>query len=185
MKTSYVFLADGFEEIEALTSVDIMRRAGMDVVTVSINDTVAVTGAHGIKVEADEVFADEKRYLGAEWLVLPGGMPGATNPASYGELTQLLCVQNENCGKIAAICASPAVVLAPLGLLNGKRGVCYPGFDDMMAGCDVQSVPVVVDGNVVTGNGPAAAGAFALQIVSISMGEDVAKGVSDGMLLTK
>lgn len=184
MNTTYVFLADGFEEVEALTCVDLLRRAQMDVKTVSIKSGLQVVGAHGIKVEADTTYAEVADFAAAEWLVLPGGMPGATNLAEHKALAELLMARNKQGGKIAAICASPAVVLAPLGVLNGKRGVCYPGFEDNMAGCDVvTSAPVVTDGNVTTGNGPAAATAFALQLVTISLGEAVAKSVADGMLL--
>ena len=113
MNTSYLLLADGFEEIEALSVVDIMRRAEMEVLTVSITDSKTVTGAHGIPVIADVTFA-EVDCSAAEWLILPGGMPGALNLAAKSELRELLKAQNIKGGKIAAICASPAVVLAPL-----------------------------------------------------------------------
>lgn len=186
MNTTYVFLADGFEEVEALTCVDLLRRAQMDVKMVSIKSGLQVVGAHGIKVDADVAFGEVSDYADAEWLVLPGGMPGATNLAAHAALAEVLKARNAQGGKIAAICASPAVVLAPLGILNGKRGVCYPGFEGNMAGCDVDaSASVVVDGNVTTGNGPAAATAFALQLVAISLGDAAAKSVAEGMLLSR
>ena len=109
MKKSFIFLADGFEEVEALTSVDVMRRAGMPVVTVSINPGREVVGAHGVTVVADSVFEDND-YSEAEWLVLPGGIPGAPNLADHEALCDLLMAHEENGGKVAAICASPAVV---------------------------------------------------------------------------
>lgn len=181
MKTTYVFLADGFEEVEALTSIDVMRRAGMPVVTVSINEDLMVTGAHGVMVVADSLYSDND-YSDAEWLVLPGGMPGATNLASHESLCRELVARVERDGKVAAICASPSVVLAPLGILDGRDAVCYPGMEADIEGIRWGAGPVAVDGPVVTGNGPAAAAPFALQLVAISMGKDVARQVAAGML---
>ncbi|MBQ3732066.1 MAG: DJ-1/PfpI family protein [Muribaculaceae bacterium] len=182
MKTSYVFLADGFEEVEAMTSIDVMRRAGMPVVTVSINPGLEVTGAHGVTVAADSLF-DDNDYSGAEWLVLPGGMPGATNLAAHEALCDALLAQDEAGGKVSAICASPAIVLAPLGLLGGRQAVCYPGMEAPVPDVTWGDAPVAVDGNITTGNGPAAAAPFALAMVAQSMGQDVADGVARGMLL--
>lgn len=182
MKTSYVFLADGFEEVEALTSVDVMRRAGMPVMTVSINPGPEVTGAHGVTVMADSLFEDND-YSDAEWLVLPGGVPGAPNLAAHEALCDALADQDERGGKIAAICASPSVVLAPLGLLQGRHAVCYPGMEVALEGVTWDKAPVAVDGHVVTGNGPAAAAPFALTLVAQSLGRDKAVEVANGMLL--
>lgn len=182
MKTSYIFLADGFEEVEALTSIDVMRRAGMPVTTVSINDDVVVTGAHGVTVIADSIYADND-YSDAEWLVLPGGVPGAPNLAAHEALCDELVAQVERGGKVAAICASPAVVLAPLGLLKGRHAVCYPGMEVPVDDVMWEHAPVAVDGNVVTGNGPAAAAPFALTMVALSMGDAKAREVAAGMLL--
>ncbi len=125
MNTSFVFLANGFEEVEALTTIDIMRRAGMEVVTVSINDTLEAEGAHGVTVKADALIS-EVNLNNAEWLICPGGMPGASNLAACKPLTNALIAQNSKGGKIAAICASPSVIFGPLGLLEGKHAVCYP-----------------------------------------------------------
>ena len=182
MKTTFIFLADGFEEVEAMTSIDVMRRAGMPVVTVSINDGLEVTGAHGVTVMADTVF-DMEDFSDAEWLVLPGGMPGATNLASHEELCELLNARNDEGGRIGAICASPSVVLAPLGILNGRQAVCYPGMEAPVPDVQWGDQPVAVSGNVVTGNGPAAAAAFALAMVRESLGNDAAAQVAAGMLL--
>lgn len=180
MNRSYLFLAQGFEEIEALTVVDVMRRAGMDVKTVSITDDHKVTGAHGVTVVADLLFKGTD-FDGAEWLIAPGGMPGASNLAAFTPLNDLLQRQAVK-GKIAAICAAPAVVLAPLGLLVDKPATCYPGFEGQMSGAEVQSEPVVALDRVITANGPAAATRFALAIVANSMGEGVAQEVGSGML---
>lgn len=182
MKTSFVFLADGFEEVEAMTSIDVMRRAGMPVTTVSINPGLAVTGAHGVTVMADTLYSDND-YSDAEWLVLPGGMPGASNLAAHEELCRELVAQDERGGKVAAICASPSVVLAPLGLLNDRDAVCYPGMEATDFGVRWGDAFVASDGNVVTGKGPAAAAPFALALVALSMGAEVADNVANGMLL--
>ena len=182
MKTSYIFLADGFEEVEALTCVDVLRRAGMPVITVSINEGPAATGAHGVTVMADSLFGDND-YSDAEWLVLPGGVPGAPNLAAHEALCEALRAHNSRGGKVAAICASPAVVLEPLGIIDDRDAVCYPGME-VLTGCvKWGEAPVAVDGNVVTGNGPAAASLFALTLVEQSMGRDCAVQVAGGMLL--
>lgn len=182
MRPSYVFFADGFEEIEALTVVDVLRRAGMPVVTMSIYDAPEAIGAHGVTVVADEAFNPDL-LEDAEWLICPGGMPGASNLAECETLCEILQEHNEKGEKIAAICASPSVILGPLGLLDGRDAVCYPGMEDGMIGANVLDQRVAVDRNIVTGNGPASAAKFALTIASISMGEDVAADVAAGMLM--
>lgn len=182
MRPSYVMFADGFEEIEALTVVDVLRRAGMQVITMSIYETPEAIGAHGVTVVADEAFNPEL-LEDAEWLICPGGMPGASNLAANETLCELLQEQDAKGEKIAAICASPSVILGPLGLLEDREAVCYPGMEDGMTGAIVLDQPVAVDGNIVTGNGPAAAAKFALTIAGISMGNDIAHDVAAGMLL--
>lgn len=185
MNNSYLFLADGFEEIEALATVDILRRAGMPVFTVSINDTPTVTGAHDIGVLADRLYTDVRDFNDAAWLIVPGGLPGSTNLAAYSPLCNLLKAHAADGGNVAAICAAPAVVLAPLGLLRGKKATGYPGTEEAARkeGAKMQAERVVVDGNIVTGNGPSSALLFALAIVKEALGEDAAKAVADGMLL--
>lgn len=181
MNSSYVFLAAGFEEIEAITAVDVMRRAGMDVKTVSITDSHVVIGAHGIPVTADLLY-DKTDFITPEWLVIPGGMPGAENLSKFAPLNTLLINQSVN-GKIAAICAAPAVVLAPLGILDGKDATCYPGFEKKLsATTNYQDSPVVALDRIITANGPSAAMRFALAIVANSMGEAIAQEVGGGML---
>lgn len=180
MKTSYLFLAQGFEEIEALTVVDVMRRAGMPLKTVSITNEHTVAGAHGIPVVADMVINDAD-LSDAEWLIAPGGMPGSTNLAECKTLTDALQQHNARNGKIAAICAAPAVVLSPLGILNGKEATCYPGFE--CKGAIMCDSPVVALENIITANGPATALMFAIAIVANSMGEAIAKEIGNGMLL--
>lgn len=180
---NFLFLADGFEEIEALATVDILRRAGMDVTTVSIKHEAVVTGAHGVSVVADVTFK-EADFSGSDWLILPGGMPGASNLHAFGALNDLLRVHAGK-GRIAAICAAPAVVLAQAGLLEGRRATCYPGFETALVAAGAIHVAdqrVVVDGNIVTSNGPSSAPAFALEIVRLTKGEQAAAEVASGML---
>lgn len=182
MKTSFVFLAAGFEEIEALTVVDVMRRAGMQVYTVSITSALQVKGAHGITVNADLLF-DNTLFDDPEWLICPGGMPGATNLFEYGPLQGLLRNQAESKdGRIAAICAAPAVVLGQLGLLKGQKATCYPGFEHLMEGAEMVAEPVVVSNKFVLGNGPAYALPWALTLVKEARGQEEAAKVASGML---
>lgn len=183
MKESYLFLADGFEEIEALATVDVLRRANVNVTVVSIYEHDTVNGAHGIGVVADEVFS-ECEFDNADWLILPGGLPGADNLVAYKPLAELLKKHYKAGGRIAAICASPGVVLAPLGIVNGKNATVYPGFESKLeaGGAHPTGERVTVDGNVTTGNGPASAVPFALKIVEQTVGKEVADQVASGML---
>ncbi len=183
MKTAFVFLADGFEEIEALTAVDVLRRAGMSVKTVSITSSLCVTGAHGVTVGADVLF-DPALFTHPDWLILPGGMPGAKNLYEFAPLHGLLRRQAESkSGRIAAICAAPAVVLGQLGLLKNSRATCYPGFEDMLHCAKVESKPVVVDGKFVLGNGPANALVWALRIVRETFENKFSDKIANDMLL--
>lgn len=180
---NFLFLADGFEEIEALATVDVLRRAGMELYTVSIKHEPFVTGAHGLTVAADLTFK-EADFSGSEWLILPGGMPGASNLHEFGALNDLLKVHASK-GRIAAICASPAVVLAATGLLEGRRATCYPGFETALIAAGAEYVSdqrVVTDGNIVTANGPSSAIPFALRIAELTQGEATVREVAAGML---
>ena len=182
MQKSYLFLADGFEEIEALTPVDVLRRAGMPVATVSIMPgRKSVVGAHGVTVEADLQLGDED-FSAAEWLILPGGIPGATNLAACTELTDALKAQHQRGGKIAAICASPGVVLGPLGIADGAEITGYPGFEASAPEAKWQDVAVCTSGSLVTGNGPAAALPFALAIVSATLGPQFSQEIGTAMM---
>ncbi|MCC8118674.1 MAG: DJ-1/PfpI family protein [Bacteroidales bacterium] len=184
MNYSYLFLADGFEEIEALSVIDIMRRAGLQVSTVSINDTPVVTGAHGIPVAADCIWTEVLNFNNADWLICPGGMPGSTNLAQFAPLCELLKAHAADGGNIAAICAAPAVVLAPLGILQGKEATRYPGFEAQARqhGAKMHDAPVIVDGNIVTANGPASAMRFALTIVQQACGTEKSQEIGSGLL---
>lgn len=182
MHRSFIFLAEGFEEIEALMTVDVMRRAGMDVKTVSIDDNRTVAGAHGIEVTADLTF-NQADFDGAEWLIFPGGLPGAENLHASDALNKLIKAHAKK-GKLAAICASPAMVLAPTGVLNGKQACGYPGTEAGLTegGAEVCDKSVVALDNIITANGPASSMKFALAIVANSLGEHVAEEIGSAML---
>lgn len=181
MKKSYLLLADGFEEIEALGTLDIMRRAGMDVLTVSINPSYQVTGAHGVTVQADILMENEMGE--PDWVVVPGGMPGASNLASDQRVRRLLTRQNDREGNIAAICAAPAVVLAPLGIIDGLEATCYPGFEAECSQASVKGERIVVLDRIITAAGPGVMYDFGLAIVRKACGEAKAEEVAKGMLL--
>ena len=172
MKTVYLFLATGFEEIEALTIVDMLRRAEIDITTVSISRNLQVEGAHGITVTADCTWV-ELSTEDADWLILPGGMPGTKH------LGERQAAANKN---IAAICAAPSV-LGQAGLLNGYKATCYPGFEQFLTGATVTGDNVTVDRNITTGKGPGAAISFATAIITQIAGEEKAREVTSGMLL--
>ena len=180
MKTMYVFLADGFEEIEALAPIDVMRRAGLSVTTVSVTDNRVVNGAHGIPVVADASF-DELDYADAALLFLPGGLPGATNLEAHAGLGELLQAKAKAEGVIlSAICAAP-LVLGGLGLLQGKQATCYPGFEDTMTGATYTAAKVTTDGNTFTGCGPGAAWELGFTFVGHFCGAAKADELRKGM----
>ena len=151
MKKVYVFLADGFEDVEALIPVDVLRRGGVDVTTVSISDFPLVTSAHGVNIEADIMFEQ-----------------GDFSDAAAGR-------------KVAAICAAPGVVLGQLGLLEGKKATCYPGFEQMLDGATYTADLVTVDGNVTTAEGPAAAFPFAYELLAQLVDKKTSDQIAEGM----
>jgi 4-methyl-5(b-hydroxyethyl)-thiazole monophosphate biosynthesis len=176
----YVFLADGFEEIEALAPIDVMRRAGLSVTTVSVTDSLTVTGAHGIPVVADTLFS-QCDYADAALLFLPGGLPGATNLQAHTGLCQLLTAKASQPDVIiSAICAAP-LVLGGLGLLQGKQATCYPGFEDTMQGAHYTAAKVTVDGHIFTACGPGAAWELGFTFVEHFCGADKADALRSGM----
>ena len=176
----YVFLADGFEEIEALAPVDVMRRAGLSVTMVSVTDNRVVNGAHGIPVVADASF-DALDYADAALLFLPGGLPGATNLEAHEGLGELLKAKaKEEDVILSAICAAP-LVLGGLGLLQGKQATCYPGFEDTMAGATYTAAKVTVDGNIFTACGPGAAWELGFTFVEHFCGATKADDLRKGM----
>ena len=179
METVYVFFANGFEEIEALTPVDVLRRAGLKVEMVSITSEDVVIGAHGVSLTCDSLFEDCD-FSDALLLLLPGGMPGADNLSKHEGLNELLLKQDANKKKIAAICAAP-MALGKLGLLKGRKATCYPGFESFLAGAQLVNAPVVEDAHITTGNGPGAAMTFSLALVHELVGEAKMQELIKGM----
>ena len=180
MKKVYVFLADGFEDVEALIPVDVFRRGGLDVTTVSISDFPLVRSAHGVNIETDIMF-EQGDFSDADLVFLPGGMPGATNLFEHKGVCKAVVDQFAAGKKIAAICAAPAVILGQLGLLEGKKATCYPGFEDMLDGAQYTADLVTVDGNVTTGEGPAAAFPFAYELLAQLAGKQTSDQIAEGM----
>lgn len=179
----YCFLADGFEEIEALATVDILRRADIDVCTVSVTDSIVVNGSHNIKVTADMMCSNlddiKNDITGA---IYPGGMPGSETLSS-GKNTlpnnvAKYCAENNII--VGAICAAP-IVLGRIDLLNGKCVTCYPGFESQLNGANYTGKRVEKDGNIITGRGPGCSVDFALAIVSEIKGDSLAQKIRKSM----
>ena len=181
MKKVFLFLAEGFEETEAVATLDILLRGGLDVTSVSITGNLLVAGAHGIAVNADTLFENADISSG-DMLVLPGGMPGASNLKAYTGLKKALEQYAVNGKKIAAICAAP-LVLGGLGLLQGKKATAYPGYESTLKGATYVKSPVVKDGNIITGRGPGLVFDFGLAIVEELQGKAKAEEVAAGLLL--
>jgi 4-methyl-5(b-hydroxyethyl)-thiazole monophosphate biosynthesis len=180
-KRALVLWADGFEEIEAVAPVDVLRRAGVTVTTAGLNGG-AVTGAHGIAMVPDVALA-EVATEAFDAVVLPGGLPGAENLAASEEVTALLYRAVDKGWWIGAICASPALVLSPLGLLHGRRATCYPGFESRLDAIHDASAKVVRDGKFITATGPGTAIAFGLALAEALVGEAKAGQVAGGLLV--
>lgn len=178
MKEIYVFLVSGFEEIEALSPVDILRRAGMAVKTVSLEESRTVEGSHGIGVRADMMFSAFD-LANARMLVLPGG---TVRIAAHEGLRAAVAKMAGGGGWIAAICAAP-MMLGQLGLLEGRRATCYPGFEQYLTGATVTKDPVVTDRKIITGRGPGMAAAFSLEIVEQLEGRAARDKVAEALLL--
>lgn len=175
----YVFLADGFEEIEALATVDILRRCELEVKTVSITDSLEVCGAHKIKVLAD-IKAVDVNESDLEAIVLPGGLPGADNLENCNFVTDLVEKSVKEGKTIAAICAAPKI-LGVLGLLDGIKATCYPGFEARLFGAKVSRKSVVCDKNFITAKGAGVTHEFALAIATALKKGVSAKRVLGGM----
>lgn len=179
-KKVLVILAEGFEEIEAVTPIDVLRRAGLDVTVAGVNGKT-VTGAHGITIAAD---IDLKDFAGIpDAVVLPGGMPGAKNLAESKKVAEILAGAQSRKNIIGAICAAPALAVAPTGILAGRKATCYPGFEGQFPS-SVQFVEdrVVIDGNIVTSRGPGSALEFALSLVERLGDAGKAADLKEGML---
>lgn len=176
----YVHLANGFEEIEALTIVDLLRRADLQVQTISITGDKKVMGTHGIPVEADILY-QEADYEQCEMIVLPGGLPGADYLGEHEGLTKHIRCFAENDKYLAAICAAP-MVFGAQGILEGKKATIYPGMEDRLIGAEPQNEKVVVDGKIITSRGPATAMPFAIKLVELLKGKAAAADLAKGLL---
>lgn len=177
MSKVYVFLADGCEEIEALTPVDLLRRAGIEVSTVSIMGRKTICSSHNIKIEADCLF--EENDLGdGDAYVLPGGMPGSEHLAACEPLIRLIDEKLKQGRQIAAICAAPALVLGEHGFLKGKKATCFPAMESRLNCGEALTDAVVTDGNITTSRGMGTAIAFGLELIRLLMDEKSAKDMA-------
>lgn len=179
-KTALVPIADGTEEIEAVTIIDTLRRAGIDVFVASVSRK-NITASRGVKLEADGLIHD---IIAREFdvIAIPGGMPGAKHLSESATLNQLIKDQHEARRLIAAICAAPVVVLKPLGILDGRKATAHPGFSDQLADSSAVDDRVVLDGHVLTSRGPGTALEFALTIIRVLVGAEAAAKVAEPML---
>lgn len=181
-KKILVPLADGFEMLEALSVVDVFRRAGVRVDMAAVGEDLQVTSSHEVRIFADKLLADctEEDY---DLIVLPGGIPGADNLKNSTLLAELLKKQNSEDRLYGAICASPAVVLEHHGLLEGKKATCHPLFVDQLRTREQAGEHVVIDQNCVTSKGAGTSIEFGLELLGILMGEEAKKEVAKGMAL--
>ena len=177
----YVFLANGFEEVEALTPVDYLRRCELPVQTVGVTGRT-VTGSHGIPVTAD-ILPEEMDLTRIDAVILPGGMPGTLNLEASEAVKDALNWSAEQQCLIAAICAAPSV-LGHMGLLIGKKATCFPGFEGELKGATISEKPVCVDGKIVTAKGMGVAVQFGLTLAGLMVGKDVEKKIHDGIQCT-
>ncbi|MBQ8005639.1 MAG: DJ-1/PfpI family protein [Clostridia bacterium] len=175
----YMFLANGFEEIEALCPLDLMRRASINVKTVSVNEDEFVTGSHGITVKAD-ITADKLCDSAPEMVILPGGLPGTTNLEASATVQKALDDALVSNAYICAICAAPSV-LGKRGILKGKEAICYPGFEQYLEGARISDKKVVTDGKIITAAGMGVSLDFGLAIVSALCGKEKAEELRKGV----
>lgn len=179
----YVFLATGFEDIEALAPVDIMRRANLPVQTVSISDEYFVCSSHGVGVQAD-LLLDEVDFEQADMLILPGGMPGSSNLDQCEPLRRAILDHYRAGKKLAAICAAP-MVYGHLGLLEGLHATCYPGIESHLKGALCTGAIVEEDGQFITAKGPGASFEFGYRIASFFLGDEAIEPLRQGMIYSE
>ena len=177
----YEFLATGFEDIEALAPLDIIRRAGLEIKTVSITGEKIVYSAHGVGIEADALM-EEVDLGAADMLLLPGGLPGSTNLDACAPLRQAILAHHVQGKPLAAICAAP-MVYGHLGILQGVKATCYPGFETYLQGAEYTAALVEKDGNFITAKGPGAALEFAFAIVEKYCGAQMVHELKHGMMI--
>ncbi len=178
-----IFFATGFEEIEALTVVDILRRAEESVEMVSITGERRVTSSHGVEVTADKVFS-EVNFDETDVIVLPGGMPGTKNLEAFAPLMEQVDAFVKAGKLVTAICAAPSI-LGHRGHLKGKTACSFPTFEDHLEGADLKREPAVIDGNIITGRGMGAAIPFGLAILEKLQGKDAAEAMAEKIVFVK
>ncbi len=191
MKGVYIFLANGFEDIEALATLDVLRRGGVDVKTVSIHRDKFVTSSHKVTVQADLTYGEFKANVELDGtdekdaIIFPGGMPGTKNLAQSPELINFMRLHYAEGGTVAAICAAPGLVVSQLPSLSGKHFTCFDGFEDapIARGGIYEQKPAVSDGNLITGRGAGCAVEFGLAILAHLKGEEEAARVRHSMML--
>lgn len=191
MKGVYIFLANGFEEIEALATLDVLRRGGVDVKTVSVLYDKFVTGSHKTTVVADMTYGEFKAEVQldgtdeSDVMIFPGGMPGTRNLAENGEIINFMRLHYAEGGAVAAICAAPGLVVSQLPSLQGKHFTCFDGFEDapVARGGIYEKKPAVRDGNLITGRGAGCAVEFGLAILAHHKGEEAAAAVRHSLML--
>jgi len=181
MKKIFIFLADGFEEGEAIIPLDTYRRSGYDVTTVSITGSKQVIGSHKVEIKADALFEDTDFSKG-DVLFIPGGMPGTITLNAHQGLRNLVMEYYKKGKLLTAICAGP-MVLGGLGILKGRNATCYPGFEDKLIGAKYTGAQVEVSDNVVTGRGVGAGFDFALTVVGILEGQKKVEEVTKNMVI--
>lgn len=180
MAKVYQFIANGSEEIESLTTIDVLRRAGIETVTVSITGSEFAELSHGVTIKCDTTF-EAVDLSDADMLLLPGGLPGADYLLEHEGVRKALVAQNAAGKKIGAICAAPQV-LGDLGLLKGKRATCYPGFEVKLDEADYTADLFTIDGNIITGKGPAATLPYSYAILEMLGANDAAEALREGMM---
>lgn len=181
MKKAYIFLAEGFEEVEALTPLDLLRRAGIEAKFISISQKIEVTGSHNITILADDLF-ESLDLTNGDIFILPGGQPGTNNLKAHSDLRNLI----ENMAKkdkiICAICAGPSI-LGELGLLKGKNATVYPGLEDKLIGAKVSNESLNVDGNIITARSLASATEFSLAIIEKAIGLEIKEKIKTEIVM--
>lgn len=180
MKKIGIFLADGFEEIEGLTVVNILRRAGMEAKMISIMERKEICGSHKISVQADALFEDVD-FAQLDGVVLPGGMPGTLNLGAHAGVNEIIKSFAREGRLVAAVCAAPSV-LGQAGLLQGRKATCYPGYEDKLTGAEVIYDEVAEAGNIITSRGMGTTIAFALRITAYLAGEEKAQELAEKII---
>jgi 4-methyl-5(b-hydroxyethyl)-thiazole monophosphate biosynthesis len=181
-KKVLVPIADGSEELESVTVIDVLRRAGIDVTVASVGSTKQVVASRGVNLAADVLIADCKQQV-FDLIALPGGMPGAEYLRDSAELTEMLKAQAEAGRFYAAICAASVIVLQHHGLLAGRKATCYPSLAPQLVNGEAADQKVVIDKNCITSQGPGTALAFALKLVEMLLGSDKAEHIAKEMLV--